>query len=111
MPRHDRVRGGRGDRADRRAQLDSSAGGGIMYNQVPHQIEIARALDGGAIRTVRAISGIWDERRPKARTALIDFEDGVAASLIYSGYHRFSSDELAILCRRIGERRLATKTR
>jgi phthalate 4,5-cis-dihydrodiol dehydrogenase len=84
-------------RPRRSEELDSSAGGGIMYNQVPHQIEIARALDGGAIRSVRAVSGIWDERRPTegALTALIDFEDGAAASLIYSAYDRFNSDEFA----------------
>jgi phthalate 4,5-cis-dihydrodiol dehydrogenase len=72
-------------------------GGGIMYNQVPHQIEIARALDGGAIRSVRAIAGIWDARRRTegALTALIEFADGVAAALVYSAYDRFISDEFA----------------
>ena len=84
-------------RPRRSEELDSSAGGGIMYNQVPHQIEIARALDDGLIRSVRAIAGIWDERRPTegALTALVEFEDGVAAALIYSAYDRFNSDELA----------------
>jgi phthalate 4,5-cis-dihydrodiol dehydrogenase len=84
-------------RPRRREELDSRAGGGIMYNQVPHQIEIARALDGGPIRSVRAIAGIWDVSRPTegALTALIDFHDGVAASLIYSAYDRFISDEFA----------------
>ena len=84
-------------RPRRAEELDSSLGGGIMYNQVPHQIEIARALDGGAIRSVRAIAGIWDPRRKTegALTALIEFEDGVAASLVYSSYDRFISDEFA----------------
>lgn len=84
-------------RPRRSEELDSSLGGGIMYNQVPHQIEIARALDGGAIRSVRAIAGVWDPHRKAegALTALIEFDDGVAASLVYSAYDRFISDEFA----------------
>jgi phthalate 4,5-cis-dihydrodiol dehydrogenase len=84
-------------RPRRSEELDSSMGGGIMYNQVPHQIEIARALDGGAIRSVRAIAGVWDARRRTegALTALVEFEDGVAAALVYSAYDRFISDEFA----------------
>jgi len=82
-------------RPRRPEELDTAKGGGIMYNQVPHQIEIARELDGGALRSVKAIAGRWDERRPTegALAALLEFEDGVAASLVYNGYDRFDSDE------------------
>jgi phthalate 4,5-cis-dihydrodiol dehydrogenase len=83
-------------RPRRPEELDTNAGGGIVYNQVPHQIEIARALDRGPLRSVKAVLGAWDpaRRTEGAMTALLDFEDGVAASLIYSGYDRFDSDEL-----------------
>jgi phthalate 4,5-cis-dihydrodiol dehydrogenase len=84
-------------RPRRPEELDSARGGGIMYNQVPHQIEIARELDGGALRTVRAVTGVWDSNRPTegAMTALLEFASGAAASLTYSGYDRFDSDEFA----------------
>jgi phthalate 4,5-cis-dihydrodiol dehydrogenase len=83
-------------RPRRSEELDTARGGGIMFNQVPHQIEIARALDGGPIRSVRAVTGVWDGARPTegAMTALLEFEDGVAASLTYSGYDHFDTDEL-----------------
>jgi phthalate 4,5-cis-dihydrodiol dehydrogenase len=82
-------------RPRRPEELDSAQGGGIMYNQVPHQIEVARALDGGPLRSVRAIAGVWDPERPTegAMTALCEFASGVAASLTYSGYDHFDSDE------------------
>jgi phthalate 4,5-cis-dihydrodiol dehydrogenase len=82
-------------RPRRPEELDTSLGGGIMYNQVPHQIEIVRTLAGSAVRSVKAIAGAWDPRRPTegALAALLDFEDDVAASLVYSGYDRFDSDE------------------
>jgi phthalate 4,5-cis-dihydrodiol dehydrogenase len=94
-------------RPRRPEELDSASGGGIMFNQVPHQIEIARTLDGGALRTVRAISGIWDAARPTegALAALLEFEDGVAASLVYSGYDRFDSDEFHFWIREDGARK------
>lgn len=84
-------------RPRRPEELDTSLGGGILYNQVPHQIEIARELDGGPLRSVRAMAGSWDpsRRTEGALAALLAFEDGVAASLVYSGYDRFDTDELA----------------
>ena len=84
-------------RPRRPEELDSARGGGIMYNQVPHMIEIARALDGGPLRTARAVTGVWDAARPTegAMTALLEFSSGTAASLTYSGYDRFDSDELS----------------
>jgi phthalate 4,5-cis-dihydrodiol dehydrogenase len=83
-------------RPRRPEELDTALGGGIMYNQVPHQVEIVRTLAGSAVRTVKALTGIWDPRRRTegALAALLDFEDDVAASLVYSGYDRFDSDEL-----------------
>lgn len=83
-------------RPRRPEELDTARGGGIVYNQIPHQIEIARALDRGPLRSVRAVAGAWDPQRPTegAVTALLEFDDGVAASLTYSGYDHFDSDEL-----------------
>jgi phthalate 4,5-cis-dihydrodiol dehydrogenase len=82
-------------RPRREEELDTERGGGIMFNQVPHQVDIARALDGGRLRSVRATAGVWDASRPTegALSALLDFDSGATASLVYSGYDRFDTDE------------------
>lgn len=92
-------------RPRRPEELDTALGGGIFYNQVPHQIEVARALDHNPIRSVRACAGRWDPSRPTegALAALVEFEDGVAASLVYSGYDHFDSDEFHFWVGEMGE--------
>jgi phthalate 4,5-cis-dihydrodiol dehydrogenase len=83
-------------RPRRPEELDTSLGGGILFNQIPHQVDIARLLSGSEVRQVRATTGILDRNRPTEGScmAMLSFEDGAAASLIYSGYDRFDSDEL-----------------
>jgi phthalate 4,5-cis-dihydrodiol dehydrogenase len=83
-------------RPRRPEELDTARGGGILFNQVPHQIDIVRLLGGGLVRTVRAQAGILDPARPTEGhcTAFLEFGNGVAASLVYSGYDFFDSDEL-----------------
>jgi phthalate 4,5-cis-dihydrodiol dehydrogenase len=77
-------------------ELTAAGGGGVIFNQAAHQIDIVRFLGGGMLATVRAEAGIWDRSRPVpgAYTALLTFADGTAASLTYSGYAHFDSDEL-----------------
>jgi phthalate 4,5-cis-dihydrodiol dehydrogenase len=83
-------------RPRRPEELDTSLGGGILFNQIPHQVDIARLLNGSEVRQVRATTGILDRSRPTEGScmAMLSFDDGAAASLIYSGYDRFDSDEL-----------------
>jgi phthalate 4,5-cis-dihydrodiol dehydrogenase len=83
-------------RPRRPEELDSALGGGIMYNQVPHQIEILQTLVTAPVRTVRAVTGVWDpaRRTEGACAAFLTYADGVAAQLTYSGYDHFDSDEL-----------------
>ena len=83
-------------RPRRPEELDTAKGGGILFNQVPHQIETARLLAGGVVRSVRAQTGAFDPARPTEGncTALLQFDNGAAATLVYSGYDRFDSDEL-----------------
>lgn len=82
-------------RPRRPEELITERGGGITFNQVSHQIEIARAIGGGLVRSVRANVGILDASRPTEGncTALLEFDNGAAASLIYSSYDFFDSDE------------------
>jgi len=82
-------------RPRRPEELDTSQGGGILFNQVPHQIDTARVLAGAPMRSVRAHVTTLDAARPTEGScaALLQFENGAAASLIYSGYDHFDSDE------------------
>jgi phthalate 4,5-cis-dihydrodiol dehydrogenase len=81
-------------RPHRADEFDPERGGGIAFNQLAHQVEILRLL-GGNIRAVRACIGALDIARPAAGhcTAFLDFESGAAASLTFSAYDFFDSDE------------------
>jgi len=83
-------------RPRRPEELDPEAGGGAVFNQGSHQVDVARLLCGGKASSVRAITGAWDRARPveAAYTALVTFESGAVASLTYSGFGHFDSDEL-----------------
>ena len=82
-------------RPRRPEELDTAQGGGAVFNQAAHQVDIVRLLGGGNVVSVRAIAGTWDATRPTegAYAALLTFADGAFASLSYSGYGRFDSDE------------------
>jgi phthalate 4,5-cis-dihydrodiol dehydrogenase len=83
-------------RPRRPEELDTARGGGVMFSQAAHQIDIVRLFGGGRVRSVRAVTGSWDAARPTegAYCALLTFEDETAASVVYSGYAHFDSDEL-----------------
>ncbi|HXD43930.1 MAG TPA: Gfo/Idh/MocA family oxidoreductase [Pseudolabrys sp.] len=82
-------------RPRRPEELDTAQGGGALFNQAPHQVDIVRLLGGGRVKSVRAQAGAWDASRPTegAYSALMTFKDGAFASLSYSGYGHFDSDE------------------
>jgi phthalate 4,5-cis-dihydrodiol dehydrogenase len=87
-------------RPRRPEELVTERGGGITFNQVMHQVETVRAIasgtTGGRVRSVRANVSILDPARPSEGncTAFLEFESGAAATLVYSGYDFFDSDEL-----------------
>ena len=82
-------------RPRRPEELDTARGGGAVFNQAAHQVDIARLIGGGAVRSVRAATGAWDPARPTegSYTALLTFAGGAFASLTYGGYGHFDSDE------------------
>jgi phthalate 4,5-cis-dihydrodiol dehydrogenase len=83
-------------RPRRPEELDTAKGGGILFNQVPHQVDTVRLLGGGLVKSVRAQVGILDPARPTEANcaAFLEFADGVPATLVYSGYDFFDTDEL-----------------
>jgi phthalate 4,5-cis-dihydrodiol dehydrogenase len=94
-------------RPRRPEELDTTRGGGAVYNQAAHHVDVARLLGGGRVTSVRAITGDWDASRPTegAYSALLSFEDGAFASLTYSGYAHFDSDELMDWVGELGQRK------
>jgi phthalate 4,5-cis-dihydrodiol dehydrogenase len=89
-------------RPRRPEELVTEMGGGVIFSQAAHQVDVVRLLAGGLARSVRAATGAWDPARPTegAYSALLTFEDGAFASLTYSGYGHFDSDEF---CGWVGE--------
>ncbi len=83
-------------RPRRPEELDTAKGGGILFNQVPHQVDTVRLLGGGLVKSVRAQAGVLDPTRPTEANcaAFLEFADGVPATLVYSGYDFFDTDEL-----------------
>jgi len=83
-------------RPRRPEELVSAEGGGVVFSQAAHQVDMVRLLAGGMARSVRALTGNWDPARSTegAYAAQLTFDDGTFASLVYSGYAHFDSDEL-----------------
>ena len=96
-------------RPRRPEELDTAQGGGALFNQAPHQVDIVRLLGGGCVDTVRAMTGAWAPARPTegAYPALLSFADGAFASLVYGGYGHFDSDEFDEWVGEMGQQKAA----
>jgi phthalate 4,5-cis-dihydrodiol dehydrogenase len=94
-------------RPRRSEELDTKAGGGVVFSQAAHQVDIVRLLAGAKAKSVRAFTGSWDPTRPTegAYNAQISFEDGAFASLTYSGYAHFDTDEFQGWWGELGQKR------
>ncbi len=77
-------------------ELKPELGGGVVFNQVAHQVEIVRLLIGRPITALRARTDSLDADLATDGTSMtfLEFEGGAVASLIYNGYGYFDSDEL-----------------
>ncbi len=78
------------------AEVDTDQGGGICYRQAPHQVDIVRYLIGRPARSIRAVVNRAERHFPTEGnyTALVAFEGGAAASLVYNAYGYFDVTEL-----------------
>jgi phthalate 4,5-cis-dihydrodiol dehydrogenase len=94
-------------RPRRPEELDSSGAGGVVFSQAAHQVDVVRRLAGAPVVSVRAATGDWDPLRSSegAYTAFMTFAGGISATLTYSGYARYDSDELLGWVSEIGHRK------
>ncbi|MCB0083722.1 MAG: hypothetical protein KDE47_22435, partial [Caldilineaceae bacterium] len=94
-------------RPRRPEELKTEAGGGIIYNQVPHQVDVVRYLGGGLVESVRSMVWALDPARPTegSHVTFLQFANGSAASLVFSGYDFFDSDEFHFWISESGEER------
>lgn len=60
-----------------------------LVNQAPHQVDIVRLLAGSPVRSVRAFA----DSQGGAYSAVLGFASGAMATLSYSGYGHFRSNE------------------
>src|SRR5262249_45002567 len=51
-------------RPRRPEELDTAQGGGAVFNQAAHQVDVVRLIGGGLVTRVRAATGSWDKARP-----------------------------------------------
>jgi predicted dehydrogenase len=78
------------------SEVDTSVGGGIVFRQGPHQIDIVRYIGGGMVKSVRAITGRNDKHFACEGdyTGFLEFENGCAATVAFNGYGFFDIAEL-----------------
>jgi phthalate 4,5-cis-dihydrodiol dehydrogenase len=78
------------------ASVDPRRGGGVVYRQGPHQIDVIRYLGGGLVRGVRGTTGKWQPHYDVEAnySAFLDFEDGATAMASFNGYGNFDIREL-----------------
>ncbi|HEY0649521.1 Gfo/Idh/MocA family oxidoreductase [Phenylobacterium sp.] len=83
-------------RPRRPAELDTAQGGGVVFSQAAHQVDVVRRLADAPVLSVRATTGRWDPQRATegAYQAFLAFEGGASAALTYSGYGRYDTDVL-----------------
>jgi phthalate 4,5-cis-dihydrodiol dehydrogenase len=97
-------------RPRRAEELDPAAGGGVVFSQGAHQVDVVRRLVGSDVVGVRAALGDWDPERATegAYAAFLTFANGAAANLTYSGYGRYDSDVLVGGVSELGQAKSAT---
>ncbi|HUN96017.1 MAG TPA: Gfo/Idh/MocA family oxidoreductase, partial [Bradyrhizobium sp.] len=94
-------------RPRRPEEFERSRGGGVVYRQAAHHVDVVRYLAGEEPNILRAAVGDWCRDRPGdgSYSVLLQFPGGVVATLFYSGYDHFSSDELTFAINESGRRR------
>ena len=79
-------------RPRRPEELVTDQGGGVVFSQAAHQLDVIRVLSGGLLHGLRAQS-VQGRGTEGAYAAFMAF-DGGAATATYSGFGRYDSDAL-----------------
>jgi phthalate 4,5-cis-dihydrodiol dehydrogenase len=95
------------------SEVDTSMGGGLIFRQAPHQVDLVRYIAGGMAASVRATAGRHDPHFDTEGNfaALIEFENGAAATLSFNGYGHFDGTELTWNIGESGELRPDARSR
>jgi phthalate 4,5-cis-dihydrodiol dehydrogenase len=78
-------------------EVDVEHGGGAVYNQAAHPIDVLRLLGGGLVRSVRGMTvdtALPGRPCPGYFGAMMAFEDGLPATFVYDGYGYLNGWEL-----------------
>jgi phthalate 4,5-cis-dihydrodiol dehydrogenase len=78
------------------SEVDTKLGGGLVYRQGPHMVDLVRYVAGGRGKSVRAVAGRHDPHFDTEGnfSAFIAFEEGAVATLGFNGYGYFDVTEL-----------------
>ena len=81
-------------RPRRKAELSAEQGGGAIFNQGVHHIDILTTLANSVPTGVYGRVGDFDERRAcdGAYSAMIEFANGCFGAITYSGYGHYDGD-------------------
>ncbi|MQA85302.1 MAG: gfo/Idh/MocA family oxidoreductase [Streptosporangiales bacterium] len=77
-------------------ELDVGLGGGVVFRQAPHSVDIVRVLAAARPVSVRAVTSSVDTAHPThgGFVALLTFDSGAVGNIVFSGYAHFDSSEL-----------------
>ncbi len=77
-------------------ELTPEWGGGILWRQGGHQLDLLRTIGRGLLHSVRGSAQVWDATRrvPGAHTAYFEFQSGVSGTCVYSGHDHYGTREL-----------------
>lgn len=77
-------------------ELQPEWGGGILWRQGGHQLDLLRTIGLGLIHSVRGSAQVWDESRRVfgSHSAYLEFESGASCTCVYSGNAHYESGRL-----------------
>jgi phthalate 4,5-cis-dihydrodiol dehydrogenase len=77
-------------------ELTPEWGGGILWRQGGHQLDLLRTIGLGLVHSVRGSAKVWDPNRrvPGAHSAYFEFESGATGTCVYSGHDHYDTNEL-----------------
>ncbi len=77
-------------------ELDENVGGGVLLRQLPHQVDIVRAIADSPVSEVYGVTGRWDPAFASDGNyvGLLKFANGASATIAFNGYGWFDTTEL-----------------